>query len=72
MDIFHVQVVRGNGVGDRIRCEDLRLFDGVSIVSIIRTQADSRCHQLWVEVEGVVAQLGFSDGFQTLTSLGQV
>jgi len=41
------------------------------LVSCIH-QRDIRCHQLRVEIDRIVAQLGFRDRFQTLTSLGQI
>ncbi len=60
MDVLHVEVVGCYGVGDRVLCEGLRLFDGV------------RRHEFWVELHGIVAELGDSDGLETLRALRQI
>jgi len=60
MNVFHVQVVGRDGVGNGVLSQDLRLFYGI------------RCHELRIEIDRVVAQFGLRDRFQTLTTLGQV
>ena len=80
MDVFHVEVVCRDGVGDRVLREDLRLLGGVSKVPRFSTVAKmsseegkvSRGHELGVELDRVVTQLGDRDGFKTLRTLRQV
>lgn len=80
MDVFHVEVVRRDGVGDGVLREDLRLLGGVAAVPRFSTVGKmqggrgkvSRGHEFGVELDRVVTQLGYRDGFETLRALRQV
>jgi hypothetical protein len=71
VDVFHVQIVCGDSVRDGVLCETLRLLDRVSDRQICQS-ANSRCHELWVKVDRVVAQFCFGDRFEALTTLRQI
>lgn len=76
MDVFHVQVVRGDGIGHRVLRKDLRLLDRVPALSVplayLGRFRDARRHELRVELDGRISQLGRCDSLEALTALRQV
>ena len=80
VNVFHVEVVCRDGVRDGVLREDLRLLGGVAAVPRFSTvgkmsrrrEKVSRGHELRVELDRIVTQLGDRDGFETLRALRQV
>jgi hypothetical protein len=78
VNVFHVEVVSRDGVGNRVLSEDLGLFSGVSAREGMSKEGEPgredslRCHQFRVEFDGVVTEFGDCNGFQTLTALRKV
>ena len=60
MDVFHVEVVRRDGIGHRVLGQYLRLLDGIG------------CHELRIKLDRVVAEFRCCDSFQALTALRKV
>jgi hypothetical protein len=72
MDVFHIQVVCRDGIRDGVRSESLRLFDGIPDCQKQAFGMYSRCHELRIKFNRVIAKFRSRDRFKTLTALRQV
>jgi hypothetical protein len=78
VDVFHVEVVSRNGVGDGVLRQLLWSLNGVAVLEISagpsRRDRDhyARCHQLGIELDRVVAEFCDGDSLEALAPLRQV